>query len=575
MLKIYKNLKPFILFLCGILVLQFLQVMANLYLPTLMADITNYGILKEDVPYIWRTGGWMLLIAAGGVVCAVLASFMGSKIAIGLGRILRNKIFRRVEGFSLHEFDKFGASTLITRTTNDIVQIQTVTIMIFNMMVAAPITLVGGTILAYSKDQSLTLILAAALPVIVGLIAIVAWKGIPLFMMVQTKLDKVNLVLRENLTGIRVVRAFNRIDHEKKRFDVASLDLTNNYIKVNRIMAFMMPAMMLIMNLVTLSILWFGAIKINDGTTNLGNLMAFMQYAMQILFSLLMFTMMFIMVPRASAAAKRITEVLETEPEISDPKDIRHANEESGYIEFKNVTFRYHGAEEPAVSNISFSAKPGETTAIIGGTGSGKSTIVNLMPRFYDAENGEVLVDGVNVKEMSQAELRAKIGFVPQKAVLFTGTIADNLKYGKDDASDEEVYHAAEVAQAADFITSMRDSYETMLSEGGLNLSGGQKQRLAIARALVRKPEIYVFDDTFSALDFKTDAKLRAALKKETADATVIIVAQRVGTVMDADRIIVLEEGNVAGIGTHKELMSNCEIYREIVSSQLSEEEMA
>jgi ATP-binding cassette subfamily B multidrug efflux pump len=575
MLKIYKNLKPFIFFLCGILVLQFLQVMANLYLPTLMANITNDGIMKSDIPYIWRTGGWMLLIAFGGVLCAVLASFMGSKTAIGLGRILRNKIFRHVEGFSLHEFDKFGASTLITRTTNDIIQIQTVTIMIFNMMVAAPITLVGGTLLAYSKDQSLTLILAAALPFILGLIGIVAWKGIPLFKMIQSKLDKVNLVLRENLTGIRVIRAFDRIDHEKARFDEASLDLTNNYIKVNRIMAFMMPAMMLIMNLVTLSILWFGALKINAGTTNLGNLMAFMQYAMQILFSLLMFTMMFILIPRAQAAAERITQVLETEPEISDPTEIRHANDESGYIEFKDVTFSYHGAEEPAVCGITFSAKPGETTAIIGGTGSGKSTIVNLMPRFYDVDSGEVLVDGVNVKEMSQSELRAKIGFVPQKAILFTGTISDNLRYGKDDATDDEVEHAADVAQATDFITSMKDSYNTMLSEGGLNLSGGQKQRLSIARSLVRKPEIYVFDDSFSALDFKTDAKLRAALKKETADATVIIVAQRVGTVMDADRIIVLEEGRVAGIGTHKELMSSCEIYREIVSSQLSEEELA
>jgi ATP-binding cassette subfamily B protein len=337
----------------------------------------------------------------------------------------------------------------------------------------------------------------------------------------------------------------------------------------------MMPAMMLIMNLVTLAILWFGAIKVSNGGTNLGDLLAFMQYAMQIMFSLLMFTMMFIMIPRAQAAAERITQVLETEPEICDPKNIRHANDEAGYIEFRNVSFSYQGAEEAALSNISFSAKPGETTAIIGGTGSGKSTIVNLIPRFYDTASGEVLVDGVNVKEMSQAELRAKIGFVPQKAVLFSGTISENLKYGKNDATEEEILHAAEVAQASDFIASMNDSYDTMLSEGGLNLSGGQKQRLSIARSLVRKPEIYVFDDSFSALDFKTDAMLRAALKKETSNSTVIIVAQRVGTVMNADRIIVLEEGKIAGIGTHKELMSNCEIYREIVSSQLSEEELA
>lgn len=575
MLKIYKNLKTYIPYLFGILILQTLQSMANLYLPTLMSDITNKGIMKSDVPYIWRTGGWMLLIAAGGVICAVIASYLGSKTAIGLGRILRNKIFRHIEGFSLNEFDKFGSSTLITRSTNDVIQIQTTTILIFNMMVSAPITAIGGTILAFNEDRSMTIVLAFALPVIAILVTVFALKGMPLFRKVQIKIDKVNLVVRENLTGIRVIRAFNQVDHEKARFDEASSDLTNNYIKVNRIMAFMMPSMMLIMNLVTLSILWLGAIRINQGSSNLGNLMAFMQYAMQILISLLMFTMMFIMIPRAQAAANRITEVLETKHEINDPKEIRHADKKAGYIEFKNVTFRYHGAEEPAINDISFSAKPGETTAIIGGTGSGKSTIVNLIPRFYDPTSGEILIDGVNLKEMAQHELRSKIGFVPQKAVLFSGSITDNLKYGNTDATDEEVHQAAETAQASDFITNMKDGYDTMLSEGGLNLSGGQKQRLSIARALVRRPEIYVFDDSFSALDFKTDAKLRAALKKETTNATVIIVAQRVGTVMDANRIIVLDEGKIAGIGTHKELMNTCEVYREIVSSQLSEEELA
>ena len=575
MLKIYRNLKPYLFFILGILVLQFLQAMANLYLPTLMADITNYGILKEDVPYIWRTGGRMLLVAAGGVVCAVLASFFGSRTAIGLGRSLRSQLFRRVEGFSLHEFDHFGASTLITRTTNDIIQIQTVTILIFNMMVSAPITAVAGTLLAYREDHGLTLILAVALPVIAGVVALLGSQAIPLFKLVQLKIDRVNLVLREKLTGIRVVRAFNRVEHERKRFDEASRDLTDTYIKVNRIIAFMTPVMMVIMNLVTLSILWFGAMRISNGSTNIGNLIAFMQYAMQILISLLMFTAMFIMIPRAQAAANRINEVLETRPEIEDPTAPRHADAEKGYVEFRDVTFRYQGAEEPAVQGISFSAKPGETTAIIGGTGSGKSTVVNLIPRFYDVDAGHVLVDGVDVREMTQEELRAKIGFVPQKAILFTGTVADNLRYGKDDATDEEIRHAAEVAQAADFIDGMSEGYDTMLSEGGLNLSGGQKQRLSIARALVRRPEVYVFDDSFSALDFKTDAKLRAALKKETADATMILVAQRVGTVMDADRIIVLDEGGVAGIGTHKELMRSCEVYREIVSSQLSEEELA
>jgi len=575
MLKIYRNLKPFTLSLIFICILIFLQVMSDLYLPTLMSDIVNNGIMSENVSYILKTGGFMLLIAGGGVICALIASFFGSKAAMGLGRILRSKIFHHVESFSLHEFDKFGSSTLITRTTNDIIQVQTVTILILNMMIRAPFMAIGGLVLAYNKDRGLTVIIAIALPVIVAVIGIVAWKGMPLFKAVQVKLDKINLVVRENLTGIRVIRAFNRIDFEKERFDSASLDLTNNYIKVNRIMALMMPLMMLIMNLVTLSILWFGSIRIDSGYTNLGNLFAFMQYAMQIMFSLLMLTMMFIMVPRAQAAAERITEVLETKPEIIDSNETIHANDEKGYVEFKNVTFSYHGAEMPAISNISFSAKPGETTAIIGGTGSGKSTLLNLIPRFYDIESGEVLVDGVNVNKMSQEELRSKIGLVPQKAVLFTGTITENLKYGKSDASEDEIINCAAVAQATDFILNMKEGFETMLSEGGLNLSGGQKQRLSIARALLRKPEIYIFDDSFSALDFKTDARLRAALKKETSEATVIIVAQRVGTVMNADRIIVLDDGKIAGIGTHKELMQSCEVYKEIVSSQLSEEELA
>jgi ATP-binding cassette subfamily B multidrug efflux pump len=577
MFKIYRDLKPFWLMLMSALVLIALQVMSDLYLPTIMSNIINNGIMKipPDVPYIWSTGGFMLLIAFGGVICAVLASFFGSKTAIGLGRILRNKVFNRVESFSLHEFDKFGASTLITRTTNDIIQIQTVTILIITMMVRSPIMFVGGIIMAYSKDVWLTRILVFALPAIAIVIGLAIIFVMPLFKQVQAKLDKINLVLRENLTGMRVIRAFNRFDHEKVRFQKANQDITHTYITVNRIMAFLMPMMMLIMNVVMVCILWFGSKRIGAGDMNLGALFAFTQYAMQIMFSLLMFTMMFIMVPRAQAAAERVNQVLETEPGIVDAEQTNHADVERGHVEFKNVTFSYHGAEEPAISNISFSAKPGETTAIIGSTGSGKTTLVNLIPRFYDTDSGDVLVDGVSVKEMSQQELRHKIGFVPQKAILFTGTITENLRYGKDDASDEEIRYAAQVAQATDFIGEMSEGYDTILSEGGLNLSGGQKQRISIARALVRRPEIYIFDDTFSALDFKTDAKLRAALKKETADATVIIVAQRVGTVMDADRIIVLDEGTVVGIGTHKELMISCDIYREIVSSQLSEEELA
>ena len=393
--------------------------------------------------------------------------------------------------------------------------------------------------------------------------------------MVQAEIDKITKVVRENLTGIRVIRAFNRIDHEKARFDEANADVTNTYISVNRIMAGLMPLMMLVMNGVTIAIIWFGSKRIDTGNLTLGPMLAFMQYALQILISILMLTMLFIQLPRSAAAADRIVAVLETNPEIKDAPETRQTDAERGHVAFQDVGFSYDGGEEAALCNISFEAKPGETTAIIGSTGSGKTTLVSLIPRFYDVDSGKVLVDGVDVRDLAQEDLRRRIGFVPQKAVLFTGTVADNIRYGKEDATDMEVAHAAEVAQAADFIAAMPDGYATMLSEGGLNLSGGQKQRLAMARALVRRPEIYIFDDSFSALDFKTDAKLRAALGKETRDATVIIVAQRVGSIMSADRIIVLDEGKLAGIGTHKELMSTCEVYREIVYSQLSEEELA
>lgn len=575
MLKIYRRLKSYAFHLVGIIILVFLQVISDLYLPTVMSDIIDGGIMKENVDYILHQGIFMLIVSGLGALCAVAASFLSAKIALGLGRSLRNSVFERVESFSMNEFDKFGSSTLITRTTNDIVQIQNVTIMILLMVLRAPIMCIGGVMLAYSKDQWLTLLLAAALPVVGLLVFLVAKFVIPLFSQVQKKIDRVNLVLSENLKGIRVIRAFNRQSHEKKRFEEANGDLTNTYIKVNRILALLMPCMMMLMNVLMLGILWYGAIRIDAGEMDLGALVAFLQYALQIMIALVMMTMMFIMVPRAQAASGRINEVLETEPTVLDSVSPRNADSEHGMVEFDHVDFRYRGAEEPAIKDITFCAKAGETTAIIGGTGSGKSTLVNLIPRFYDAEKGCVRVDGVDVREIPQEQLRAKIGFVPQKAVLFTGTIAENLRCGKEDAGEDELLHAAQVAQADGFIAETADGFETMLSEGGLNLSGGQKQRLAIARAIVRRPEIYVFDDSFSALDFKTDARLRAALQKETGDATVIIVAQRVGSVMNADRIIVLDEGTIAGVGTHRELLETCEVYREIVSSQLSQEEMA
>lgn len=575
MIKLYRFLKQYTAYIAVIIVLLFAQVLSDLYLPTLMADIVDKGLANKDINYIIKIGGFMLLIAAGGTICAIIATYLSSKTAVGFGKILREKIFAKVESFSLHEFDKLGTATLITRTTNDVTQIQQVSVLILSMMITAPLTCIGGVIMALQQDTSLAWVLVVAIPILFGVIGVTLKRGLPLFKVMQEKIDKLNLVLRENLTGIRVVRAFNRIDKEKVRFDDANADLMDNAIKVNIIMAVLMPVMMLIMNLTTVALVWFGAIRIEDGTMQIGSLLAFIQYATQILFSLLMLVMLFIMVPRAQVSAVRINEVLETDLDIIDPEKSKLANSERGFVEFKEVSFRYPGADQPALKNITFSVKPGELTAIIGGTGSGKSTLINLITRFYDVESGSVLVDGIDVREMSQKVLRAKIGFVPQKTVLFSGTIAENIKYGKTDATMEEIKHAAHVAQATEFVLGIEAGFDHHIAQGGTNVSGGQKQRLSIARALIRKAEIYIFDDSFSALDFKTDAKLRKALKPEIADATVFIIAQSVSTVRDADRIIVLDEGQISGIGTHKELLNTCKVYREIVASQLSEEELA
>lgn len=575
MLRLFKLLKPYRLPIALVLILIFIQTLSELYLPTLMADIVDVGIVQGDTSYILKIGGFMLLVAAFGVVCSIAAGFLSSKVSVGFGRRLRGKIFAHVERFSLQEFDKIGTASLITRTTNDINQVQQVLTMMLRMMIMAPMMCIGGIIMAVSKDAQLSLVLVFVIPILVTAIVTIAVKGMPLFKAMQVKLDKLNLVLREGLTGIRVIRSFNRIDHESRRFDEANLDLTQTAVKVNRLMASLMPIMMLVLNFSTIAILWFGGLRIGNGDMQVGALMAFIQYAMQIMFSLLMVSMMFVMIPRASASAARINEVLEMTPEIKDPVQPKTSRGRQGYIEFRDVTFSYPGAEKPALSNISFHANPGEVTAIIGGTGSGKSTLINLIPRFYDVDSGQILVDGVDVREMSQESLREKIGLVPQKALLFTGTITDNIRYGRETATDEEIRHAAKIAQAEEFITGMKDGFDSVIAQGGANVSGGQKQRLSIARALVRKPEIYAFDDSFSALDFRTDARLRAALKEETTNSTVLLVAQRVSTVMDADRIIVLDEGEIAGIGTHRELMDTCKVYREIVFSQLSEEEIA
>jgi len=575
MLKLFRFLKPFRIPIVFVFVLVFLQSLANLYLPTLTADIVNNGIVKGDINYILRVGGIMLLVTIVGTICAVAASFYSAKVAIGFGRMIRGKLFTHVGRFSLHEFDTVSTASLITRTTNDTNQVQMVLVIILNMMISAPLMIIGGLILAFGQDAVLTLVLLIVMPILITAIILIMRIAIPLFRIMQSKLDKLNLILDEGLSGVRVIRAFDRIDREKERFDEANSDLKSVAIKVNRIVAFMMPMIMLVFNLTSIAILWFGSIRINNGDMQIGALIAFLQYAMLILFSLLMLSMMFIMLPRAAASADRINEVLAIEPEINDAATVKDTDTEQGYVTFQHVTFSYPGAEEPALHDISFSARPGQVTAIIGGTGSGKSTLISLIPRFYDVDSGSVLVDGVDVRDISQEHLRAKIGFVPQQAVLFSGPIAQNIRYGKEHATDDEVRHAAEVAQATEFIDEMPGGFDSVIAQGGMNVSGGQKQRLSIARALVRKPEIYLFDDSFSALDFKTDARLRAALKKETLDATVLIVSQRVSTVMDADQIIVLDDGRIAGIGNHRELMEISEIYHEIVASQLSLEEIA
>ncbi|UQZ33940.1 multidrug ABC transporter ATP-binding protein [Paenibacillus sp. PK3_47] len=586
MIKLLKELKPFKLAVAMILILVFLQSMGDLYLPTLMSDIVDKGIVQADRSYIWKIGGFMLLVAGLGALFSVVASYLSAKVAAGFGKNVRSRMFNHVENFTLHEFDKLGTASLITRTTNDITQVQTVLTMMLRMMISAPMMMIGGIIMAVSEDAKLSLIFVVVIPVLVGAILLIGMKGLPLFKAIQVKLDTLNRVLREHLTGIRVIRSFNRIEHENRRFTEANTDLTATAIKVNKIMAGLMPLMMLVMNFSMIAILYYGGIRIGDGDLQVGSLMAFIQYAMQIMFSLIMVSMMFVLIPRASASAVRINEVLDMQPEIKDPgpTELHNTAEATrgdgrdtmrGFVEFENVSFSYPGAEQPALSGISFSARPGEVTAIIGGTGSGKSTLLSMIPRFYDVVEGAVRVDGVDVRDMTQEELRSKIGYIPQKAVLFTGTINDNIRYGKEDATDEEIIHAAKVAQAYDFVSAMKEGFNSGIAQGGNNVSGGQKQRLSIARALVRKPEVYLFDDSFSALDFKTDARLRAALKEETTESTVLIVAQRVSTVMDADRIIVLDEGRIAGIGNHRELLENSEVYREIVSSQLSEEEIA
>lgn len=541
----------------------------------------EYGALGMDTGniqsrYITNTGLLMLLISLISAACTVTVGFLAARTAAGLSRNLRKDIFTKVENFSNAEFDKFSTASLITRTTNDITQIQMLIVIMIRMIIYAPIMGVGGVIRALNKSVSMSWIIALAVVIILGLILTVFTVAMPKFKLIQKLIDRLNLVTRENLSGMMVIRAFNTQGFEGKRFDKANLDLTRNNLFVNRVMVVMLPFMMLVMNGVTLLVIWVGSHQIAESSMQVGDMMAFMQYVIQIMFSFIMMSIMFIMVPRASVSAQRISEVLETEPSIIDPESPKSLGSKvDGVVEFKNVSFKYPGAEENVLNDISFKAMPGKTTAIIGSTGSGKTTLINLIPRFYDVTDGKVLLDGIDVRELTQHELRSKIGYVPQKGSLFSGTIESNLKYADENASDEDLKKSAEIAQASEFINEKPEGFKSEISQEGTNVSGGQKQRLSIARALVKKPEIYIFDDSFSALDFKTDAALRKALKDEIVHSTIIIVAQRISTIMNAEQIIVLDEGKIVGIGTHKELMENCETYQEIALSQLSKEELA
>ncbi|EHH6117089.1 ABC transporter ATP-binding protein [Listeria monocytogenes] len=574
MMKLMKRLKPYWLSITAVLVLTFGQVIGQLYLPTLMSNIIDKGVVTGDTNYIWSTGMKMLLISFASVILSVIVVYLASRISMGFGKDLRDKIFTKVEDFSLQEFDKVGTSSLITRTTNDVVQIQNVLYMMMRLMVMAPIMLLGGIIMAVGRDAKLSLIFVVVLPLLLLLVVILGGKAMPMFKSLQKKMDKLNRVIREGLTGIRVVRSFNRNEDELEKFEEANADYATTAIKVNRLLSLMSPLMMLLMNLTSIAIVWIGSIFIGNGDMQVGDLMAFIQYAMQIMMSFMMLSAVFIMIPRAGASAERINEVLDMNAEILNPENPKTSTPPAK-LSFENVTFRYEGAEKPVIEDITFEANAGETVAIIGSTGAGKSTLVNMIPRFYDVESGVVKINGIDVREMDQSSLRQKIGLVPQKAVLFTGTIASNMRYGKEDATDEEIWAALRTAQAENFVSKLANGLGSRVEQGGNNFSGGQKQRLSIARSLIRKPEIYIFDDSFSALDFKTDAKLREALKAETTEAVTLIVAQRITSVVNSDQIIVMNEGKIAGIGTHEELKESNQIYQEIMRSQLSEEEIA
>ena len=562
-----------------VVALVLVQSFANLYLPSLMAQIINNGVVLGDTGYIVRTGMYMLAVALLLGVSAVFAVYWGSRVAMAFGRDVRSSLFRKVESFSQNEMNQFGAPSLITRNTNDVQQVQLMVAIALTVMIAAPLMLIGGIVMALRQDVPLSATLIVILPVMAVVMGLIVVRAVPMFRSYQTKLDRINQVMRETLSGIRVIRAFSRTDFEERRFDEANRDLTATGLRVTRLFALMFPSLMAILNLSTVAIVYFGARRVGSGGMPIGNLTAFITYVMQILMAVLMATMLSAMIPRAAASGDRIQQVLDVQPAIHDPDVavavLGHDGGPRGLLEFKDVEFRYPGAQDPVLTHISFTASPGQTTAIVGSTGSGKSPLISLIPRLYDVTSGSVEIDGNDIRKLNRADLWRHIGFVPQKAFLFSGTVASNLRYGDESATDDDLWQALSVAQGEEFVRAMSEGLEEPIAQGGTTVSGGQRQRLAIARALVKKADIYVFDDSLSAVDLKTDSMLRAALKRETANASVILVAQRVSSIMHADQIIVLERGTIAGIGTHEQLLATCETYQEIVYSQLTAEEVA
>jgi len=567
-------LRPYVRPMVLVVFFQLIQVIANLYLPGLNADIIDKGIAQGDTRYIVHIGGMMLVVTLVQIISNIAAVFFGARTAMALGRDLRAGIFAKVQSFAAQEVGHFGAPTLITRSTNDVQQVQMVVLLTFTMMVSAPIMCVGGVFMALRLDVKLSTLLLVVVPLLIVCIGLIISRMHPLFRSMQKKIDTISRIMREQITGVRVIRAFVKDEHEKRRFAVAN-DLMDVSVRVGKLMAFMFPTVMLIMNVSSVAVMWFGGHLIEDGQMDIGTLTAFMNYLIQILISVMMASFMFVLLPRAQVSAERIGEVLDTEPSVRAPEHPTLRPVRTGRLELCNATFVYPGAEQPVLHDISLVANAGETTAIIGSTGSGKTTLLQLIPRLVDVTSGQVLIDGVDVRELDPDDLWSSIGLIPQRPYLFTGTIASNLRYGNTTATDAELWRALDIAQARDFVEAMPDGLDAPIAQGGTNVSGGQRQRLAIARALVKKPEVYLFDDSFSALDYSTDSRLRAALKQVTRNSSVIIVAQRVSTIRDADRIVVLEEGRVVGVGQHDGLMDDCKTYREIVLSQLSAAEAA